>query len=110
MISSIVADAVFGGVVLAGEPAEKGAGRHRAVLDDVLAHGGEPEHDGDLVIVDADQRDVAGDVEVELAGGDHGAERHLVGEGEDRRRPVVAAEQREGGLVPTLDGEVDPAR
>ena len=64
------------------------AGGERPVLDDPLAHGGQTHHLGDLVVVDADQRHVVGDGEAEVAGGDDGAEGHLVGEGEDGRRAV----------------------
>ena len=68
------------------EGVEDLTGGHPTLLQHRLGDGGEVEELRELVIVDADDGDVLGNPQPQLAGAAHDADGHLVGSREDRRR------------------------
>ena len=88
-------------------PGQQAAHGQRALAAGVLVDRGQPEDLAEFVAVDADHGQVVGHPEPEVAGGEDGADRHLIGRREDRCGPLHgAAEQVPGAGVGALDGEV----
>ena len=81
--------------------------RHATLLARRLPQRGEREHVRELVVVDADDAEIARHLDSEPAGGDDRADRHLVARGHDRRRPVArVAEGVHGRGVAAGEGHV----
>jgi len=85
---------------------EEHPGTEAAELGDWLGDGAEVEVLRQFVVVDSDHGDVVRDTQAGLAYGVRGADRHLVGAGEDRSGPGAGGEQATAGGQATERGEV----
>ncbi len=70
-----------------------------AIADHVLANGGQLDHVGELVIVDADQRNVVPGTQAAFLEGHQCAEGHLVGHGEHGGWWLMLEECSHGGIT-----------
>lgn len=83
-----------GGIV---QQAEHALGGATPEITDRLVHGRKTEGLGDGVAVEADDREISRDVDIQLTGDLEHSERHLVGKTEDR---AGAALRRQGEHLP----------
>ena len=90
---------------------EQDLGAASSGLEQLLAHGRQPDVVGRLDVVVADHREVVGNVQPELPGGGDDAERLRVAGGEDGGRPAVAGEHaasQVAGLVAAVGTVTNP--